>query len=68
MNLKDGSYNLERTYRTPRPLNNRSDARQKRWPDSPGYLRAPRCGFLSFDWRIFRALRLGLLMMKVPLP
>ena len=32
------------------------------------YFRAPRWGFFSFDCRIFRDLRLGLLMMKVPLP
>jgi hypothetical protein len=34
----------------------------------PRYFRAPRCGFFSLDCRSLRALRLGLLMAKVPLP
>jgi hypothetical protein len=32
------------------------------------YLRAPRCGLRSWLWRRFEDLRLGLLMMNVPLP
>jgi hypothetical protein len=32
------------------------------------YFRAPRWGCFNFDWRRLAALRLGLLMMKVPLP
>lgn len=32
------------------------------------YLRAPLCGLFSLDWRRLCGLRLGLLMMKVPLP
>ena len=32
------------------------------------YLRAPRTVPFSFDWRRFAALRLGLVMRKVPLP
>lgn len=34
----------------------------------PGYLRAPRCGFFTRDWRSLGRLRFGLLIMKVPLP
>jgi hypothetical protein len=50
---------------------------ERRLPNTPArssrfciltYFRAPRWGFFNFDWRIFRALRFGLLMMKVPLP
>jgi hypothetical protein len=36
-----------------------------RWPR---YFRAPRCRFFSLVCRSLRALRLGLLMAKVPLP
>ena len=32
------------------------------------YLRAPRCGFFTRDWRSLAFLRLGLRMMNVPLP
>lgn len=32
------------------------------------YLREPRATFFSFVWRIFSFLRLGLVMLNVPLP
>jgi hypothetical protein len=39
--------------------------RNDSWQD---YLRAPRWGFFTRDWRSFMRLRLGLLMRNVPLP
>lgn len=33
-----------------------------------GYFRLPRCGFFNCDWRALLFFRLGLLIMKVPLP
>jgi hypothetical protein len=32
------------------------------------YFRAPRCGFFRLVWRRFALVRLGLLMVNVPLP
>src|SRR5580698_7688173 len=40
----------------------------KPWPGTGYYLRAPRCGFFNLDCRSLPDFRLGLLMMKVPLP
>jgi hypothetical protein len=42
--------------------------RRARRQDHQDYLRAPRCGFFNLDCRSLGRLRLGLLMMKVPLP
>jgi hypothetical protein len=48
-----------------RPPDGREGWRSAR---SAAYLRAPRCGLCSLDWRRFIAFRFGLLIMKVPLP
>jgi len=37
-------------------------------PAGAAYLREPRCGFFNCDWRLFSFFRLGLVMLKVPLP
>jgi len=42
--------------------------REAQRPSTRYYLRAPRCGFFNLDCRSLPDFRLGLLMMKVPLP